>query len=246
MILDSPSSARTLSGRFAIVSATVLPPPIELSVVMSSLDEAETLGTCITRARRALDAAGMTGEIIVADNGSADGSVLLARTLGARVVLFSDHGRGSTLMRAVEAARGRYILMGDADGTYDFGELPKFVHKLREGYDLVQGCSLRGKGGTVARAAMPSLHRWLGRALFTLKARRRLEEPMDDAHCRMRAFSKELYLRLDPRVSGMEFASEDMSRSRFHGARCAEVLITLQRDHRVSRSTSPGWRRARS
>src|SRR5688572_26097723 len=127
----------------------------ELSVVMPCLDEADTLATCLAKARRALDEAGIDGEIIVADNGSTDGSVEIARQAGARVVPVAERGYGSALMGGIAAARGRYVLMGDADDSYDFLEIPRFVARLREGYELVQGCRLEAGGGTVLPGAMP-------------------------------------------------------------------------------------------
>lgn len=217
---------------------------------MPCLNEAETLTACITKARRALDAAGIAGEIIVADNGSTDGSQGLAESLGARVVAVPSRGYGSALMGGIEAARGRYILMGDADDSYDFGELPKFVAKLREGYDLVQGCRLPGGGGTVAPGAMPTLHRWWGNPMFTWMVRRWFRAPINDVHCGMRAFSRELYTRLDQRCTGMEFASENVIKASIHGARIAEVPITLHRDGRTLhpphlKTFRDGWRHLR-
>lgn len=132
---------------------------LELSIVMPCLNEADTLATCIKKARRALDEQGIMGEIIIADNGSTDGCPEIASSLGARVVYVEAKGYGSALMGGIAAARGRYVLMGDADDSYDFLEVPKFVAKLREGYDLVQGCRLPAGGGTVLPGAMPFLHR---------------------------------------------------------------------------------------
>ncbi|MDB4881174.1 MAG: arnC 1 [Gemmatimonadetes bacterium] len=223
---------------------------LELSIVMPCLNEAETLRACITKARRALDAAGIAGEIIVADNGSTDGSQALAESLGARVVSVPVRGYGAALMGGFEAARGTYILMGDADDSYDFGELPKFVARLREGYELVQGCRLPAGGGTVAPGAMPALHRWWGNPMFTWMVRRWFKAPIHDVHCGMRAFSKELYTRLDQRCTGMEFASENVIKASIHGARIAEVPITLHKDGRTLhpphlKTFRDGWRHLR-
>jgi glycosyltransferase involved in cell wall biosynthesis len=249
VIAESPSSVFTTSGRFAAAPSTPVA-QLELSVVMPCLNEAETLAACITKARRALDAAGIAGEIIVADNGSTDGSQLLAESLGARVVNVPARGYGSALMGGIEAARGRWILMGDADDSYDFGELPKFVAKLREGYDLVQGCRLPGGGGTVVAGAMPTLHRWWGNPMFTWMVRQWFKAPINDVHCGMRAFSKELYTRLDQRCTGMEFASENVIKASIHGARIAEVPITLHKDGRTLhpphlKTFRDGWRHLR-
>ncbi|MFI5257881.1 MAG: glycosyltransferase family 2 protein [Gemmatimonadales bacterium] len=217
---------------------------------MPCLNEVETLASCIGKAQRALVEGNIAGEIIVADNGSSDGSPQLAESLGARVVRVAERGYGAALMGGIEAARGRYILMGDADDSYDFGELPKFVARLREGYDLVQGCRLPGGGGSVDRGAMPALHRWWGNPMFTWMVRHWFRAPVNDVHCGMRAFSKELYARLDQRCTGMEFASENVIKASIHGARIAEVSVTLHRDGRSAhaphlRTFRDGWRHLR-
>jgi glycosyltransferase involved in cell wall biosynthesis len=246
VIAETLSSVLTTSGRFATMTAPSQPVTIELSVVMPCLNEAETLAACITKARRALDAAGIVGEIIVADNGSTDGSQQLAESLGARIVVVTERGYGSALMGGIEAARGTYILMGDADDSYDFGELPKFVAKLREGFELVQGCRLP----TGASGAMPSLHRWWGNPMFTWMARHWFKAPIHDVHCGMRGFTKALYLRLGQRCTGMEFASENVIKASIHGARITEVPITLHRDGRTLhpphlKTFRDGWRHLR-
>jgi glycosyltransferase involved in cell wall biosynthesis len=135
-------------------------PSVEVSIVMPCLDEAETLERCVTSAARALRDAEIRGEIIVADNGSTDGSPAIAQRLGARVIEVAERGYGSALMGGIRAARGRYVIMGDADASYDFGEIPNFVRELRLGFDLVQGCRLETGGGTVRPNAMRFLHRW--------------------------------------------------------------------------------------
>lgn len=223
---------------------------LELSVVMPCLNEVETLASCIGKAQRALEESGIAGEIIVADNGSTDGSQQLAHSLGAQVVHVPVRGYGAALMGGIEAARGRYILMGDADDSYDFGELPKFVARLREGYELVQGCRLPSGGGTVARGAMPTLHRWWGNPMFTWMVRHWFRAPVNDVHCGMRAFSKELYTRLDQRCTGMEFASENVIKASIQGARIAEVPVTLHKDGRTAhaphlKTFRDGWRHLR-
>jgi glycosyltransferase involved in cell wall biosynthesis len=225
-------------------------PDLELSVVMPCLNEAETLGACIRKAMQALAESGIAGEIIVADNGSTDGSQQIAESLGARVVPVPARGYGAALMGGIEAARGRYILMGDADDSYDFSELPKFVVKLREGYDLVQGCRLPGGGGTVAPGAMPVLHRWWGNPMFTWMARHWFHAPIHDVYCGMRAFTREHYRSLDQRCTGMEFATEMMIKSSLHRARTAEVPITLHPDGRTAhpphlKTFRDGWRTLR-
>jgi len=234
-----------------MIVETEAPTPVErapeLSVVMPCLDEADTLALCIERARRALDEAGIDGEIVIADNGSLDGSVEIAHRLGARVVHVAERGYGSALMGGIAAARGRFVLMGDADDSYDFLEIPRFVARLREGYQLVQGCRLEAGGGTVMPGAMPFLHRWGGNPLFSALARAWFRAPIHDVYCGMRAFTKELYERLNQRCTGMEFATEMIIKASLHRARIAEVLITLHPDGRRAHATHlrtfrDGWR----
>ncbi|HLI61768.1 MAG TPA: glycosyltransferase family 2 protein [Terriglobales bacterium] len=223
---------------------------MELSVVIPCLNEADTLESCLQKAQRGLRDSGSVGEIIVADNGSEDESVQIAQRMGARLVHVAERGYGSALMGGIAAARGKYIIMGDADGSYDFEEIPRFLDRLREGYDLVQGCRLPSGGGTVARGAMPFLHRRLGNPLFSLLARRWFKSPFRDVYCGMRGFAKAHYERLEQRCTGMEFATEMIIRSALFGARTAEVPITLHPDGRKShkahlKTFRDGWRTLR-
>ncbi len=222
----------------------------ELSVVMPCLNEADTLESCVRKARRAMAEHGIRGEVIVADNGSSDGSPELARRLGAQVVLVDRRGYGSALMGGIAAARGRFVLMADADDSYDFLELPRFVAELRKGFELVQGCRLPAGGGQVRPGAMPFLHRWIGNPLVTALMRRMFHAPVHDAYCGMRALSQDLYARLDQRCVGMEFATEMILKSALLGARIAEVPVTLHPDGRRShgphlRTIRDGWRTIR-
>jgi glycosyltransferase involved in cell wall biosynthesis len=166
------------------------PGTLELSVVIPCLNEVETLGICLDKIRDTLASSGIRGEAIVADNGSTDGSVELALGKGARVVPVEPKGYGEALLGGIEAARGRYILMGDADDSYDFREIPRFVEKLREGHDLVQGCRLPAGGGRVAPGAMPWSHRWIGNPFFSWLARLWFRATIHDIYCGMRAFSR--------------------------------------------------------
>jgi glycosyltransferase involved in cell wall biosynthesis len=223
---------------------------IELSVVLPCLNEADTLGTCVAKARRALEEHGIRGEIIVADNGSNDGSQKIAIDGGARVVPVAEKGYGHALQGGINAARGKYILMADADDSYDLTELPKFVAKLREGYDLVQGCRLPRGGGTVMPGAMPLLHRWCGNPAFSMIARWWFKTPINDIYCGMRAFTAPLYQRLHLRCPGMEFATEMMIKAARYEAKIAEVPITLHPDGRRShkphlKTFRDGWRTLR-
>ncbi len=224
--------------------------PIEVSVVMPCLNEADTLETCIAKAQRALRDHDIQGEVIVADNGSSDGSQAIATRMGVRLVHVAARGYGNALMGGIASARGKYVVMGDADNSYDFLEIPKVVAKLREGHDLVQGCRLPSGGGRVMPGAMPWLHRWLGNPLFSWMVRRMFWSPIHDVYCGMRGFTKEFYDRLDQRCTGMEFATEMIIKAGLFAAKVAEVPITLHRDGRTShpphlRTIRDGWRTLR-
>lgn len=222
----------------------------ELSVVMPCLNEADTIATCIEKAQRAIAEHGIAAEIVIADNGSTDGSQEIARKLGARVVAVSERGYGSALMGGITAARGTYVMMGDADDSYDWSEIPRFLAKLREGYEIVQGCRLESGGGTVKPGAMPFLHRWWGNPMFTGIARWWFRTPIHDVYCGMRAFSREMWLSLDQRCTGMEFALEMLIKASLFGARTAEIPITLHPDGRSAhpphlKTFRDGWRSLR-
>jgi glycosyltransferase involved in cell wall biosynthesis len=223
---------------------------IEVSIVMPCLNEADTLETCIQKAQKALDSAAISGEIIVADNGSTDASLEIAERLGVRVVHIAEKGYGSALMGGIEAARGLFVIMGDADDSYDFLEIPKFVARLREGYDLVQGCRLPKGGGTIVSGAMPWSHRHIGNPLFTFLVRTWFKAPIHDVYCGLRGFTKQLYLELNQRCTGMEFATEMIIRSSLFGYKIVEVPITLHPDGRVAhpphlKTFRDGWRTLR-
>ena len=225
-------------------------PDPELSVVIPCLNEAATLESCIQAAQRAADLHDIATEVIVADNGSTDGSRDVALRLGARVVGVAQRGYGAALMGGIASARGRYVVMGDADGSYDFGELPKFVDRLRAGFDLVQGSRLPRGGGKVLPGAMPFLHRWWGNPMFSWLARTWFHAPISDVYCGLRGFTKELYERLDQRCIGMEFATEMIIKASLFQARITEVPITLHPDKRTAhaphlRTFRDGWRTLR-
>ena len=248
MIAESPAVLESEPDVHHETSSTLIAP--EVSVVMPCLNEVETLGACIGKAQRAMAAAGIRGEVVIADNGSTDGSQALAESLGARVVHVPARGYGSALMGGIEAARGRFIVMGDADDSYDFSDVPRFVDKLREGFQLVQGCRLPSGGGTVAPGAMPRLHRWWGNPMFSWMARVWFRAPIHDVYCGMRGFTAELYRSLDQRCTGMEFANEMVIKAALNRARIAEVPITLHRDGRTAhpphlKTFRDGWRTLR-
>ena len=225
-------------------------PVPEVTIVMPCLNEADTLATCIDKAHRAFRDAGIDGEVVVGDNGSTDGSPGIAAAHGARVVHVTARGYGNALMGGIEAARGRYVIMGDADDSYDFLEIPKFVEQLRHGYGLVQGCRLPSGGGTVLPGAMPPLHRWFGNPALSFLARWWFRTPVHDVYCGMRGFSVEAYRRLGLRCTGMEFATEMIIKASLHRERIAEVPISLHPDGRRShpphlRTFRDGWRTLR-
>ena len=219
---------------------------MELSIVMPCLDEAETVAACVEQARRFLETHGVSGEVLVADNGSTDGSQALAERAGARIVPVTEKGYGAALMGGIAAARGRFIAMGDADGSYDFLGLLPFVERLRAGDDLVMGN--RFLGG-IAEGAMPPLHRYLGNPVLTGLGRLFFRAPVKDFHCGLRAFRRDAILALDLRTTGMEFASEMVVRSVLAGLRVSEVPTTLKPDGRSRaphlRSWRDGWRHLR-
>lgn len=223
---------------------------LEVSVVIPCLNEAETLAACVRRAQLAMTQSRIAGEVIVADNGSTDGSDSIAAQLGARVVAVPERGYGSALMGGIAAARGKYIIMGDADLSYDFLEIPNFVERLRQGDELVQGCRLEAGGGKVLPGAMPFLHRRLGNPLFSLMARKWFGAPVRDVYCGLRGFSKDLYIRLGQRCTGMEFATEMIIKASLSGARISEVPIVLHPDGRAAhaphlKTFRDGWRTLR-
>ncbi|MFI5380273.1 MAG: glycosyltransferase family 2 protein, partial [Tepidisphaerales bacterium] len=223
---------------------------VELSIVMPCLNEADTLATCVAKALRALSEHGIAGEVIVADNGSTDASREIAAAAGARVVPVAAKGYGSALMGGIAAARGRFVIMGDADDSYDFLDIRKFVDKLRQDNDLVQGCRLPSGGGTVMPGAMPFLHRWWGNPMFSILCRWWFRAPIHDVYCGLRGFRRDWYHTIDQRCTGMEFATEMIIKASLHGARIAEVPVTLHPDGRKAhaphlKTFRDGWRTLR-
>ncbi|HEX7960276.1 MAG TPA: glycosyltransferase family 2 protein [Terriglobales bacterium] len=219
---------------------------VELSVVMPCLNEAETLATCIRKTEQTLERHQISGEVIVADNGSTDGSQQIAREAGARVVNVESRGYGSALRGGIAAARGRFVIMADADDSYDFRDIPAFVEKLRAGADLVMGN--RFMGGIKADA-MPPLHRYLGNPVLTAMGRIFFHAPCGDFHCGMRAFRKTSYDSMRLRTTGMEFASEMVVKAALLKMNIAEVPTTLSPDGRTRpphlRTWHDGWRHLR-
>ena len=218
----------------------------DLSVVMPCLNEAETLAVCIKKANTFFDTNSINGEVIIADNGSTDGSQDIALNLGARVISIPQKGYGNALKGGFENASGTYIIMGDADDSYDFSNLSPFVEKLKEGNDLVIGN--RFKGG-IKKGAMPFLHKYLGNPVLSFLGRLFFKSSIGDFHCGLRGFSKEAYGKMQLTTSGMEFASEMIVKSHLLNLKIAEVPIILYPDGRSRKphlkTWSDGWRHLR-
>ena len=218
----------------------------ELTILMPCLDEAETLETCINKAQAFLARASIDGEVVIADNGSTDGSPRIAEELGARVVHVTEKGYGAALRGGIEAAEGRYVVFADADDSYDFSALDEFVSELRGGADLVMGN--RFKGG-ISPGAMPPLHRYLGNPVLSFLGRLFFRTRIGDFHCGLRGFNRERVLDLDLRTTGMEFASEMVVRASLAGYSVREVPTTLKPDGRSRpphlRTWNDGWRHLR-
>jgi glycosyltransferase involved in cell wall biosynthesis len=219
---------------------------MQLTILMPCLNEAETLGTCIRKANAWIAGSGVEAEVLIADNGSTDGSQSLAQSLGARVVAVSQRGYGSALYHGTLAARGEWVIMADSDDSYDFGALDPFVAKLREGYELVMGN--RFLGG-IAPGAMPWKNRYIGNPVLTWIGRLLFDCPAKDFHCGLRGFRKDAFLRMDLRTTGMEYASEMVIKATLFGMRICEVPTTLSPDGRSRpphlRPWRDGWRHLR-
>ena len=219
---------------------------VEVSIVMPCLNEVETLATCIRKARQAIEKDGLSAEIIVADNGSTDGSQTAARDLGVRVVDVARKGYGSALIGGIDAARGRFVIMGDADDSYDFTAIKPLIDRLREGYDLVIGNRF---AGGIRPGAMVWSHRWIGNPVLTFISRVFFHTPVGDMHCGLRGFRKDAYEKLRLQATGMEFASEMVIKASLQKMRIAEVPVTLSPDGRSRpphlRTWRDGWRHLR-
>jgi len=236
----------TIAERFTTPREASLPTAVELSIVMPCLNEVETLATCIQKARLAIDRLGLKAEIVVADNGSTDGSQELARELGARVVDVVRKGYGSALIGGIDATRGELVIMGDADDSYDFSAIGPLVDRLREGHDLVMGNRFAGE---IKQGAMVWSHRWVGNPVLTAISRLFFHTPVGDMHCGLRGFRKDAYSKLHLSATGMEFASEMVIKASLQGMKIAEVPVVLSPDGRSRpphlRTWRDGWRHLR-
>lgn len=227
-------------------AAPPIAPSLELSIVMPCLNEARTVGRCVEKALQTMRKLGVSGEVVVSDNGSTDGSIELAQRAGARVVHQPLRGYGNALRKGFEEARGRFIIMGDCDDSYDFTDLGRFLEHLRRGADVVMGNRLKGE---IKPGAMPWLHRWIGNPGLTWFLNLLFRTGVGDTHCGMRGFRRDALARLNPRMPGMEFASELVIKSALARQRVAEIPITLWPDGRDRRphlrSFRDGWRHLR-
>jgi glycosyltransferase involved in cell wall biosynthesis len=231
-------STRVVTETFAM--------PVDVSVVIPCLNEAKSIGICVEKAMTAFRAAGLRGEVVVADNGSTDGSIEIAEKLGARVVNVPQRGYGSALRAGIAAARGAFVIMGDADDSYDFGEVPRFVEKWSAGYDVVMGNRFRGE---IKPGAMPWHHKYIGNPMLSRVLNLFFHAGIGDSHCGMRGFTRAVYDQMDLRSTGMEFASEFVIKAAQLRAKIAEIPITLWPDKRGRpphlRSFRDGWRHLR-
>src|SRR5471032_2521127 len=209
---------------------------------MPCLNEAETLARCIEKAKVGIQRSGVRGEILIADNGSTDGSQAIAEKLGVRLVPVKEKGYGSALRGGIQAAAGEWILMGDADDSYDFSDITGFVKKFQEGFELVMGCRLPIGGGTISPGAMPWKNRWLGNPILSFIGRLFFKCPAHDFHCGLRGFTKIAFEKMDLKTTGMEFASEMVIKSTFKKLKIAEVPITLHKDGRSRPPHLKPWR----
>ena len=219
----------------------------DLSVVIPCLNEEDTLASCLNKLQTVANNVEFSIEVIVADNGSNDDSVKIAKSFHAKVVHISRKGYGSALIGGIENANAPFVLMADADDSYDFLETPKFYNKISEGFDLVQGCRLPGGGGKIEKGAMPWSHRYIGNPMFTMLVRRWFGSPVHDVYCGMRVFKKSFYESLKLKCTGMEFATEMIIKAAQYGAKTEEVPITLHKDGRIQhpphlRTIRDGWK----
>jgi glycosyltransferase involved in cell wall biosynthesis len=221
-------------------------PPVDVSVVIPCLNEANSISFCVQKAMKSFQEAGLRGEVVVADNGSTDGSIEIAEKIGARVIRVEQRGYGAALRAGISAARGAFIIMGDADDSYDFGDVPRFVEMWKQGYDVVMGNRFRGE---IKPGAMPWHHKYVGNPALTSMLNLFFHAHIGDTHCGMRGFTRAIYDRMDLRSTGMEFASEFVIKAAQLRANITEIPITLWPDKRGRpphlRSFRDGWRHLR-
>ena len=210
------------------------------------MNEVETIGICITKSLKSIKKNNIKGEVVVADNGSTDGSLDIAKKLGARIINVKNRGYGSALIAGIKNAKGKYVIMADADNSYDFSILDKFYKKLLEGYDLVQGCRFPIGGGKIEKNAMPISHKYFGNPFLSFVSKLFFSLPFNDVYCGFRGFNRKKFLELDHFSNGMVFAIENLIKFKISGAKCAEIPITLYKDGRKKgkshlNTISDGW-----
>ncbi len=223
---------------------------LDLSIVIPCLNEAETIVTCINKCKNKIAKLNIKAEIIVADNGSTDNSTELARLAGAKIVTVKKRGYGSALIGGINSALGKYVIIGDADDSYDFEKIDEFYKKLLEGYDIVQGCRFPIGGGKIEKSAMPVSHKYIGNPLFSLLSKLFFSLPFNDVYCGYRGFNRNIFLKLDHFSNGMVFAIENLIKFKVYGAKCAEIPIVLHKDGRKKykshlNTISDGWKTLR-
>ena len=216
--------------------------PVELTILMPCLNEAETLARCIEKAKLGIQRAGVRGEIVIADNGSTDGSQAIAEKAGVRLVPVKEKGYGAALIGGVRAASGKWIIMGDADDSYDFSDVTGFVKNFQAGDELIMGCRLPVGGGTISPGAMPWKNRWIGNPILSFIGRLFFKCPAHDFHAGLRGFTKTAFEKMDLQTTGMEFASEMVIKSTLKGLKITEVPITLHKDGRSRPPHLKPWR----
>lgn len=205
---------------------------MEISVVLPCLNESETLGICIKKAKNQIKSLGVKGEIIIADNGSSDGSIEIAKKLGAKIVNVKNKGYGNVLRAGIKNAKGKYILIADSDDSYNLNDLPKFYKKINKGFDIVQGCRLPGGGGKINPGAMPLSHRLIGNPLFSLLTKILYQVPFNDVYCGMKILRKKFFNKINFFSTGMVFCLEILIKSKINNAKMSELAITLYKDGR--------------
>jgi len=226
------------------LQSSTIEPEVEVSIVMPCLNEQETVGSCIEKAQRTIKSLNITGEVVVADNGSTDGSVAIAQNLGARVIHQPVRGYGAAYQAGIQAACGKYIIMGDSDDTYDFTDLEGFIEPLRNGYDMIMGSRFKGK---ILPSAMSWSHRYIGNPILSGILRWFFHTPISDAHCGMRSFKREAYEKMQLQTTGMDFASEMVVKAVQNDLKICEVPITYYPRHGESKLNSlrDAWRHLR-
>ena len=205
---------------------------MQLSIVIPCLNEIETIETCIDKCFRSIDKLGIEAEVLIADNGSTDGSPDIATKMGARVISIEKKGYGSALIEGIKHAKGKYVIMADCDDSYDFLSIDSFYNKLLEGYDLVQGCRFPIGGGKIEDNAMPFSHKYIGNPFFSFLSKLFFSLPFNDVYCGFRGFDKVKFLELNHFSRGMVFAIENLIKFKTSGAKCAEIPVVLHKDGR--------------